>query len=157
MLRVRYYPVGRRCRKAACPFGLASYAYTDAETTEDNVIPVGNRVFNVPENQASLWTTYELQKGKLKGLGFGLGLFYVGERQGDSDNSFTVPDYLRTDAAIFYRRNDFNTAINIRNLFNIDYISNADNGRIFLQSGEPFTIIGSVSWDFQFTFLTCLD
>lgn len=127
---------------------IASYAYTNAETTEDNTIPVGNRVFNVPENQASLWTTYEIQKGNLKGLGFGLGLFYVGERQGDSDNSFTVPDYLRTDATIYYRKNDFNTAINIRNLFNIDYISNADNGRIFLQSGDPFTIIGSISWEF---------
>lgn len=127
---------------------IASYAYTDAEVTKDNIIPIGNRVFNVPENQASLWTTYSFQKGDLKGLGFGLGLFYVGERQGDSDNSFTVPDYLRTDAAIYYRRDNFNAAINIRNLFNVDYISNADNGRIFLQSGAPLTIIGSISWEF---------
>ena len=27
----------------------------------------------------SLWTTYEIQKGGLQGLGFGLGLFYVGD------------------------------------------------------------------------------
>ncbi len=33
---------------------IASYAYIDAEVTKDNIIPIGNRVFNVPENQASL-------------------------------------------------------------------------------------------------------
>ncbi len=83
---------------------IASYAYTDAEITEDNSFSVGNRLVGVPENQASLWTTYEIQSGDLRGLGFGLGLFYVGERAGDLDNSFEIPDYLRTDAAIYYRR-----------------------------------------------------
>lgn len=36
---------------------IASYAYTNAEVTKDNATPVGNRLANVPENQASLWTT----------------------------------------------------------------------------------------------------
>ena len=71
----------------------------------------------MPKNQASLWTTYFIQKGALEGLGFGLGLFYVGDRAGDLDNSFEVPDNLRTDAGIYYRRGRFNAAINIRNLF----------------------------------------
>ena len=133
---------------AACPFGLGSYAYTDAEVTEDNAISVGNLLLGVPENQASLWTTYEIQVGSLKGLGFGLGLFYVGERQGDVDNSFELPDYLRTDAAIYYRRDDFNAAINIRNLFNTDYFRSSYGYTLGLERGAPFTIIGSISWDF---------
>jgi len=123
------------------------YAYTDAEVTEDNTIPVGNRLNGVPENQASLWTTYEIQKGDLKGLGFGLGLFYVGKRQGDLANSFELDDYFRTDAAIFYRKNDFDAAINIRNLFDIDYTRFSFNGT-GIQRGNPFTIVGSVSWKF---------
>ncbi|MHC5721738.1 MAG: TonB-dependent receptor domain-containing protein, partial [Nostoc sp.] len=97
-----------------------SYAYTNAEVTEDNAIPLGSKLLGTPENQASLWTTYEIQKGNLKGLGFGLGLFYVGRRAGDADNSFELPDYLRTDAAIYYRKNGFNAGINIRNLFDTD-------------------------------------
>jgi iron complex outermembrane recepter protein len=127
------------------------YALTDTEVTTDNSIPSneGNRFENVPQNQASLWTTYEIQKGDLQGLGFGLGLFYVGERQGDLANSFQVGDYLRTDAAIYYRRNGFNAAINIRNLFDIDYIGSVNNGsRLSVERGEPFTIVGSVSWEF---------
>ena len=101
---------------------IASYAYTDAEVTKDNSISVGNQLNNVPTNQASLWTTYEIQQGNLKGLGFGLGLFYVGERQGDLANTFTLSNYLRTDAALYYRWEGLRAAINIRNLFDTDLL-----------------------------------
>ncbi|MUG96476.1 TonB-dependent siderophore receptor [Scytonema sp. UIC 10036] len=127
---------------------IGSYTYTDAEVTKDNSFPVGNQLDNVPEHQASLWTTYEIQEGDLKGLGFGLGLFYVGKRQGDLANSFQLDDYFRTDAAIFYKRDGFRAAINVRNLFDTDYVTYAE-GRIFpVVRGKPFTIVGSVSWEF---------
>lgn len=83
---------------------IASYAYTDAEVTEDNRLPEGNRLVGVPYNAASLWTTYEIQTGDLQGLGFGLGLFYVGDRAGDLANTFEVSDYIRTDGSIFYQK-----------------------------------------------------
>ncbi|MBW4619424.1 MAG: TonB-dependent siderophore receptor [Cyanosarcina radialis HA8281-LM2] len=126
---------------------IASYAYTDAEITKDNTFPVGNQLNNVPYNQASLWTTYEIQQGDLKGLGFGLGLFYIGERQGDLDNTFTLDSYLRTDAALYYRRDGFRAGINIRNLFDTDYVS-LGSSPTYIQRGAPFTITGSVSWEF---------
>jgi len=126
---------------------IASYAYTDAEITKDNTFAVGNRRNNVPYNQASLWTTYEIQQGDLRGLGFGLGLFYVGERQGDLANTFTLASYLRTDAALYYRRDGFRAALNIRNLFDTDYASFADSPT-YIRRGAPFTIIGSLSWEF---------
>ncbi|MBN4006364.1 TonB-dependent siderophore receptor [Nostoc sp. LPT] len=126
---------------------IGSYAYTDAEVTEDIDISVGNKLLGVPENQASLWTTYEIQKGDLKGLGFGLGLFYVGERAALSDNSVELPNYLRTDAAIFYRRDRFNAAINIRNLFDTDYFSSTYGYTLGLERGAPLTIIGSIRWE----------
>jgi iron complex outermembrane receptor protein len=129
---------------------VGSYALTDAQVTRDNAIPsvVGNRLTNIPLNQASLWTTYFIQTGDLQGLGFGLGLFYVGERQANLENSSQVSDYLRTDAAIYYRRNNFNAAINVRNLFNTDYVGSANFGTLFVNRGNPLTIIGSVSWEF---------
>ncbi|MEH2447198.1 MAG: TonB-dependent siderophore receptor [Nostoc sp.] len=127
---------------------IASYAYTNAEVTKDNDIPVGNRLLNVPEHQASLWTTYEIQQGNLQGLGFGLGLFYVGPRQGDLANSFQVDDYLRTDAALYYRRARLKAAINIRNLFDIYYVSTVEGDRSFIGIGEPLSIVGSISWEF---------
>lgn len=126
---------------------IAGYAYTNARITKDNSPNQGNRINNVPYNSFNLWTTYELQSGNLKGLGFGLGLFYSGDRQGDLANSFELPSYLRTDAPIFYRRDRFRAALNFRNLFDVDYFeSSLSRGRVFY--GNPFTVQGTISWEF---------
>ena len=94
-----------------------------------------------------MWTTYEIQQGSLQGLGFGAGIFFVGERQGDLANSFQLPSYTRTDAAIFYERGRFRTALNFRNLFDLEYFEAADND-LEVFPGEPFTVVGSVSYEF---------
>lgn len=101
----------------------------------------------MPEHSLSLWTTYELQKGNLQGLGFGLGLFYLGDRQGDLANSFNLPSYLRTDAAIFYKRDRFRAALNIRNLFDLKYFESAYSD-LTVYPAEPLTLQGTVSWQF---------
>ncbi|WP_154655915.1 TonB-dependent siderophore receptor [Fortiea contorta] len=127
---------------------FASYAYNDTRISNDNNPNlVGNRVQRTSPNNASLWTTYEFQQGNLQGLGLGLGLFYVGDRAGDNANSFTVPGYLTTDAAIFYKQNQFRAAINIKNLFNVDYFEGVfSRDRVFY--GAPFTVQGTISWTF---------
>ncbi|MEH1845502.1 MAG: TonB-dependent receptor [Nostoc sp.] len=127
---------------------IASYAYTDAKITQTNTIgQLGNQLNNVPFNSASLWTTYELQTKSLQGLGFGLGLFYVGDRQGDLANDFKLGSYLRTDASIFYRRNNLRLGLNFKNLFNVNYIE-ASQTRNFVTPGAPFTVQGTISWEF---------
>ncbi|MEB3212322.1 MAG: TonB-dependent receptor, partial [Leptolyngbyaceae bacterium] len=126
---------------------IAGYAYTDARITEDNTFPEGNSLNNVAENTANLWTTYTIQRGDLAGLGFGLGLFYVGERPGDLDNTFTLPDYFRTDAAIYYERDQFQAQINFKNLFDINYFESANNrNRIF--PGAPFEVLATLGLEF---------
>jgi len=127
---------------------IASYAYTDARVTKDDNLQPGNLLDGVPFNSASLWSTYEIQTGDFQGLGFGLGLFYVGERQGDLNNSFQLPSYVRTDASIFYRRNNWRAGININNLFNVDYIEDSGQRRNRINPGEPFTVRGTVSVEF---------
>ncbi|AFZ29234.1 TonB-dependent siderophore receptor [Gloeocapsa sp. PCC 7428] len=128
----------------------ASYSYLDAFVSEDNTTPVGNRLPDVPENQFSLWTTYEIQNGDFEGLGLGLGLFYVGERQRDLDNTYTLPSYFRTDAALFYRRDNWRAQLNIENLFDIEYFrsgnySFAGGG---VNPGRPFAVSGTFSIEF---------
>ncbi|MFQ4144490.1 TonB-dependent siderophore receptor [Chlorogloeopsis sp. ULAP02] len=126
---------------------VAGYAYTDARISKDNSFPVGNRINGVPEHSFNVWTTYQVQEGSLQGLGFGLGLFYQGDRQGNLANTFQLPSYLRTDAAIFYEHQQFRAALNFRNLFNINYYESAFNiNRIF--PGAPFEVQGTVSWRF---------
>ncbi|MEH2180742.1 TonB-dependent siderophore receptor [Nostoc sp.] len=125
----------------------AGYAYIDARISEDNDYPVGNRLVNAPENSFGLFTSYKFQSGSLEGWGLGLGLFYVGEREGDLNNNFTLPSYFRTDASIFYKRDRLRAAVSIKNLFNVDYYeSSSDILRIF--PGEPLTVQGTISWQF---------
>ncbi|MBE9100337.1 TonB-dependent siderophore receptor, partial [Vacuolonema iberomarrocanum] len=127
---------------------LAGLSVLDAEIEESVNFPAGAAIPNVPETSASLWTTYEIQSGRLTGLGFGLGLYYVGDRQGDNENSFTLDEYLRTDAAIYYRQDSFRLGLNFRNLFDIDYFESTEAGRGGSIPGEPFTVIGSISITF---------
>ena len=128
---------------------IANYAYIDAEITEDNDIPVGNRLYNVPKHNFNLWTNYELQTGALKGLSFGLGFNFVGERFGDNANSFTLDSYFLTNAAIAYKRDNWRAALNFRNLFNVNYIQGTEDGRTSeIYPGRGFTIIGTISVEF---------
>ncbi|MEM1242822.1 MAG: TonB-dependent siderophore receptor [Cyanobacteria bacterium P01_H01_bin.26] len=127
---------------------IANYAYTDARITEDNTNPVGNRLFNSPRHSANLWTTYEIQQGDLQGLGFGVGFNYLGERQGDLANSFEVEDYFLTNAALFYKQNDWQLGLNFNNIFDVNYID-ATGARLFNNvPGAPFSVVGSVSVTF---------
>jgi len=129
---------------------IASYTYTNAEVSNDSDASlIGNRLFGVPKHSASLWTTYEIQRGNLQGLGMGFGLNFVGEREGDLANSYEVGSYFITNAAIFYRRGNWRFAVNFKNLGDVKYIESTSNGR---ESGnffgEPFTVIGSVAVTF---------
>ena len=126
---------------------FAGYAYTDAIITEDNTFAEGNRLNNVPEHNFNLWTTYTLQRGNLAGLGFGAGIFYVGERAGDLDNSFFVDEYTRVDAAIYYERANYRVALNFKNLFDVEYIEGTQS-RQQVRPGAPFTVLGTVSVEF---------
>lgn len=124
---------------------IATYAYTDASVTEDEVIPVGNQLVDAPRNSASVWTTYQIQQGNLQGLGFGTGLYYVGERQAQLPNTIELPSFFRTDAAIFYRQNNFRAAVNFKNLFSVKTYETGGNG---LVPGAPLTVLGTVSFQF---------
>ncbi|NJL64595.1 MAG: TonB-dependent siderophore receptor [Methylacidiphilales bacterium] len=124
---------------------IANYAYIDGTVTKDNVIPVGDRLFGVPENSFGLWTTYEFQKGSLRGLGVGVGLYYVGEQEVILPNSFQVPSYLRADASIFYRRDNYKYALNFKNISSVKYYE-LDGYNI--DPAPPFTMYGTVSFEF---------
>jgi iron complex outermembrane recepter protein len=124
---------------------IASYSHNDAYVSEDNSLPVGDRLANAPRNSASLWTTYQIQTGNLQGLGFGGGVFFVGDREATLPNSITIPSFVRTDATIFYRRDNYQIGLNFKNLFDTRYY---DSSGFLLAPGAPFTVLGTFSVNF---------
>jgi len=90
------------------------------------------------------WTTYEIQSGDLEGWGLEPGCFV--EHEGDQENSFRLP-FVRTDAAIYYRRNNWRAALNFK-IFDVDYIRSSAGFRASVYPGEPFTVRRQVSVEF---------
>ncbi|MBE7385526.1 MAG: TonB-dependent siderophore receptor [Leptolyngbya sp. SIO1E4] len=128
---------------------ITNYAYTDAIITDNDSGNEGNRLFSAPEHNFNLWTTYDIQSGSLEGLGFGLGLNYVGDRFGDNANSFRLGSYFLTNATVSYQRDNWRAGLNIRNLFDVNYIEGSRNSRtLSIPPGDGFTLIGSFSIEF---------
>jgi iron complex outermembrane recepter protein len=127
---------------------ITSYAFIDAEVTEDTDPEfVGSKLVNIPENSASLWTTYRIQSGSLKGLGFGGGFNFVGERKGELPNSYTADSYFVTNAALFYDRDNWKIQLNFDNLFDTDFVESVSVPNEN-DLGEPFTVRASFSTTF---------
>ena len=124
---------------------IATYAYTDAFVSEDEDIPVGDRLSNVPKHSASLWTTYEIKSGDLQGLGFGAGLVFVGDREVQLPNTIELSSYVRADATIFYRRNNYRFALNFKNISDTKYYNTQG---FYITPAAPFTVLGTVSVEF---------
>jgi iron complex outermembrane receptor protein len=83
-------------------------------------------------------------------LGIGAGFSYVGERFGGLPNSYRADAYWLPNATIFYRRDKWRIALNFKNLSNSDYVQAlSTTSRVRANYvGEPFTILGSVSFEF---------
>jgi iron complex outermembrane receptor protein len=126
---------------------VASYAYTDAQVAADSdPTLVGKKLFGVPEHAASFWATYELQQGEMKGLGFGAGLNFKGDRQGDLDNTYQLGSYLTADAAIFYKKDDWRFGLNFKNITDAKYVESSFGSPASANNfGDPFTVVASVA------------
>jgi iron complex outermembrane receptor protein len=127
---------------------IGNVSALNAEVTKDTAIEVGNRLEGVPIMSGSLWSSYQLQDGPLRGLGFGAGITAVGERQGDINNSFDVSGYARVDASVFYDVNDkTRVSLNGRNLTDRKYIETvASTDGIY--AGNPAEVIATLSVKF---------
>ncbi|CCV03115.1 ferrichrome outer membrane transporter (fragment) [Mesorhizobium metallidurans STM 2683] len=125
----------------------AAYTYLDAEIVRDDPLVIGNRPSLVPEHQASLWANYEIGHGMLEGLSVGAGVRYIGASFGDNANTVNVPGYTLVDAALRYKKNGWQAALNVSNLFDKTYYSTCYPGSGCIY-GEGRVIKGSLSMKF---------
>lgn len=94
---------------------------------------------NVPEDQASAYARYEIQKGALKGLAFGVGYIYRGRRPGDTGNTFWLPAYDVFDGFASYTHGKYSYNLKVENLGD-EYYAHAAVNRNVINAGVPRTI-----------------
>ena len=129
---------------------IGSYSYIDARITEDTLTK-GNRLPNVPRNSGSFWVNHQFVELGLPNLGAGLGVYAMTDRQGDRDNTITLPGFARLDAALHYvhrmERSKVYFRLNVQNLLNQEYFMAARN-RATVYPGEPITVLGQVRFEY---------
>ncbi|MEX3937051.1 TonB-dependent siderophore receptor [Paraburkholderia phymatum] len=112
----------------------ASYTYLNTVYTKDNSGLEGKHLAAIPQNQASLWAYYTIDRGPLAGLSMGAGGRYTGTTC-STDNSFKVQSFFLVDATLRY---DLGRAVsqlrgaelyvNAQNLFNNEYVASCYYG-----------------------------
>jgi iron complex outermembrane receptor protein len=111
-----------------------SYTFTDAKITQSTGADLGSQVATQPQHMASLWGDYTIQEGRLRGLGFGGGIRYIGNSWGNAPNTLFIPDYGLFDAMLSYELGGLNPkmdgaklVLNANNIADTRYVTTCSN------------------------------
>jgi iron complex outermembrane receptor protein len=104
---------------------VAGFGHNNSKITKSAKTVEGRRPVSAgPANLANAWISYTLPQGKLKGLGFGLGMNYTGEygtANSTTTGVFTFPSYTLLHATAFYDARWFGLGIKIDNITDEQY------------------------------------
>ncbi len=115
-----------------------------------NPTTVGLYLANAPTKTATLWNRYNIPHGPLKGLGFGLGIINVGsEWNGDPTTAsyFPIAGWTRFDGDMYYQWHRYKFSLDVRNVFDRQYIQIAQNA-LQMYPGDPRKLTITVSTHF---------
>lgn len=132
---------------------LANYAYIysriDNFTPSPNIIVTtyseqigytGNRLFGVPRNGGSLWSSYQFNGPWTHGLKLGVGVIARGRREGDNVNDYQLPGFSKWNALAAYTwrmwGRQTSVQVNVDNVFNTRYFESV-NGTRTVMPGDP--------------------
>ncbi|SFF08809.1 TonB-dependent receptor [Thermoflexibacter ruber] len=127
---------------------VINYAYNNAIISKSsNESEIGNQKPNAPKHQGNFWTKYVIDRGKLEGLGFGLGGNFVDERVPSLNRGQRLPKYALLNAALYYSFNKFLISLNINNIGNkVHWVGGYDYIRLF--PGAPRNFLATVAYTF---------
>lgn len=125
-----------------------SYAYLDSrilqsDDVQSGIRVQGRRLANVPENSASLWTTYDFNPQ----WQVGGGAVFVDRRFANTDNLNVVPSYVRGDLSAAYRPiKPLELRFNVINVADERYFDAIHPGHVVPGNSRTFFLTGT--WRF---------
>lgn len=130
---------------------FGSLAWLEAEFIEGQY--VGFQSANGPDFGLSLFTSYQVQQGALRGVGVGAGVVRKSGRETFDASSYSRPvvfdlgGFTEVDLRMFYDRDQWRYEIAATNLLDTTYYSSYSAAMSFgLQVNPPRRVIGSVSY-----------
>jgi catecholate siderophore receptor len=103
-----------------------AYAFQDGVLTNtlSPTAAAGAVLAQLPRHSWSLWNRYDLTPR----WGGGLGIIYRSDMFTATDNTVTLPSFVRADAAVFWSISSrFQAQLNLENLFDAHYYASANN------------------------------
>lgn len=130
----------------------AGFAYSKATIAGSltNPTTVGLDLANAPRVSGNFWSRYNFPGAKLKGLGFGIGVIYVGDAwAGDPTTAvyYKLASWNRVDSSVYYKWKRYDFAMNVQNLLDRRYITSAQSA-LTLNIGEQRKLTFSVGTRF---------
>lgn len=123
---------------------LATLAYNDSEISKDTEGREGKELSDIPELSGSLASQYFINAQ----WRVGLGVFYRGERFADLDNNTRLDDYVRVDANLEYEYRNLGISLNLRNLFDKNYIQTGGVSAVTALPAAPRAVDLELSYRF---------
>lgn len=129
----------------------AAYTYTDSEILKGD--DKGNRMAQIPRNQATAWADYTWRNGPLGGFGIGAGVRYVGDTYGNTANTWEghVGSYTVYDTSAHYDLGYLSSAlrgaslaVDAKNVFDKRYLSTCDG--FWCYYGDERSVVASLKY-----------
>ena len=125
---------------------IATYTRLDTETLEGDAAREGRRLETVPEQMASLWSTYRFNLAGIPGFKVGAGVRYVGASW-DGIDQLKTPSTTLYDAMLGYDHDEWGVSLNATNLADDTYYTTClSRGDCF--TGNRRTLVGTLSYRF---------
>lgn len=139
--RHRGFEMGAQGQVSEQWFVTSSMMYLDAEYVRPATDSLnGKTPVDAPEWSANVWTRYEMTDD----LAFNFGAIYVGERFANTSNSISKDSYVRFDMGAAYSMDifgsDMNVRLNVKNLFDTDYLAGGTNTDVTVGEGRHFSL-----------------
>lgn len=139
---------------------MLGYAYLNARYDDSPSYVNGSAPMNAPKHTANGWINYTVNKGTLKGLSAGVGVYYVGKRpvneysnayDGHNYNPgvkpFDMPGYTTVNAQLAYKVGHVTTRLFFNNIFDeLGYNSYYRGG--YINQIDPRNFSAQVSYTF---------
>lgn len=124
-----------------------NFAYIDARVSKDATLAAGTRIANIPRTSAGLFAIREDALADGSRYGIGAGINYVGNRSGNSADTYSLPGYTTVKLVSFWQiSKTTRVSIDVHNLFNRNFYT-ASWSTLYVIPGAKRSIVASLKLD----------